>query len=563
VESAMVQGIREASAPEDVERTAGSVAGGEAVGDLDLFGLFGVYANLMNPRRLATEAPRAAAELVKVALGVSKVEPPPRDARFTDPAWKDNPFYRRIMQAYLVWADSVESVASAENGDWREEARARFATAAVTGTLAPTNLLLGNPAALKRAFDTAGASLAHGARNMLHDLRHNRGMPAQVNTEPFKVGENLAATPGAVVYRDEICEVLQYQPSTAQIHERPLLMIPPQINKHYFLDLAPGRSMVEYLVGRGTNYFTIVWRNPRPEHGKWGMEDYVEAQLRAVDVACEISKTDELSVLGACAGGLTTAMMLGHLAHQGDERVKAAAFMICMLDTRFPNTLAMMATDRLAGRLAKDAEQGKVYDRKDVARTFAWMRPNDLVFNYVVNNWLLGKDPPAFDILAWNDDSTNLSARFDRDLLDVFAHNRIATPGGVEVLGSPINLGKVTCDTFVVAGKTDHITPWQPCYMTTQLVGGRSDVVITSTGHIQTIVNPPGKPRARYYAGPEPGPDPEAWMAEADEIQGSWWPRYADWLLERSGPERKAPARLGSRRHPAGDPAPGRYVVEK
>jgi polyhydroxyalkanoate synthase subunit PhaC len=206
-----------------------------------------------------------------------------------------------------------------------------------------------------------------------------------------------------------------------------------------------------------------------------------------VDVVCEVAGTEDLNVLGACAGGLTTALMLGHLAHQGDERVRSATFMICMLDTRYPNILSMMATDRLQGRLAKDAEQGKVYDRKDVARTFAWMRPNDLVFNYVVNNWLLGKDPPAFDILAWTDDSTNLSARFDRDMLDLFAHNRAASPGGMEVLGSPIDLGKVTCDSYVVAGKTDHITPWRPCYMTSQLMGGPSEVVITSAGHSSAL----------------------------------------------------------------------------
>jgi polyhydroxyalkanoate synthase subunit PhaC len=558
----LLQGIAEGAAAEDVERTSQAVAGGEPVADLDPFRLFGVYANLVDPRRLAREAPRATGELLKVALGVSKVAPPARDARFADPAWSENPVYRRVMQAYLVWAESVDRVAAAGDGDWREEARVRFATAALTGTLAPTNLLVGNPAALKRAFDTAGASLAHGARNLLHDLRHNNGMPSMVDTSPYKVGENLAATPGAVVYRDEICEVIQYAPSTTSIRRRPLLMVPPQINKHYFLDLAPGRSMVEYLVGRGTNYFTIVWRNPRPEHGRWGMEDYLEAQLRAMDVVCEVARSDDLNVLGACVGGLTTGLMLGHLAHRGDQRVNAATFMISMLDTRFPNILAMMATDRLQGRLQKDAEQGKVYDRKDVARTFAWMRPNDLVFNYVVNNWLLGKDPPAFDILAWNDDSTNLSARFDRDMLDVFAHNRAAEPGGVEVLGSPVDLSKVTCDSYVVAGKTDHITPWQPCYMTSQLMGGRSEVVITSTGHIQTIVNPPGKPRARYFAGPEPGPDPEAWMAAAEEHQGSWWPRYADWLLERSGDERRSRSKLGSRKYPAGDSAPGRYVHE-
>jgi polyhydroxyalkanoate synthase len=556
-----LQGIGEGMAPEDVERTAAAVAGGEPAAELDPFRLLGVFADLLDPRRLAADAPRTAAELLKVTLAVSKVAPHARDARFADPAWSENPVYRRVMQTYLVWSESVDRVAAADDGDWRQEARALRHR--VPDQRARTDQSArGQPG-------RAQARVRHGRHQ-----RRPRGLQHAPRPAPqrgnARAGGQLAvpgrAEPrghprrGGLPRRDLRSPPLR--PSTPSIRARPLLKVPPQIDKHYFLDLAPGRSMVEYLVGLGVDYYTIVWRNPRPEHGRWGLEDYLEAQMRATDVACDVAGSEDLNMLGACAGGLTTALMLGHLALRGDERVNAATFMICMLDTRFPNVLSMMATDRLQGRRAKDAERGKVYDRKDVARTFAWLRPNDLVFNYVVNNWLLGKDPPAFDILAWNDDSTNLSARFDRDLLDVLAHNRAAEPGGVTLLGTPIDLGRVTCDSYVVAGKTDHITPWQPCYMTSQLVGGRSEVVITSTGHIQTIVNPPGKPRARYFAGPEPGPDPEAWMAEADEHQGSWWPRYADWLLERSGEERRARAKLGSRKHPAGDPAPGRYVHE-
>jgi polyhydroxyalkanoate synthase len=277
----------------------------------------------------------------------------------------------------------------------------------------------------------------------------------------------------------------------------------------------------------------------------------------------DVSGSEEVNLLGACAGGLTSALMLGHLAAHGDaEGIPSATFCISMIDSRHPNSLTVMTTDRMQRTLTRDARDRKVYDRLELARTFAWMRPNDLVFNYLVNNWLMGQDPPAFDILAWNNDGTNLPARFDRDMLDIYVHNRAAEPGGVEVLGTPVDLSQVEVDSFVVAGLTDHITPWMPCYMTSQLLGGRSEVVITSTGHIQTMVNPPGKPRARYFAGPEPGPDPEAWMQAADTIEGSWWPRYADWLLERSGEPRPAPSRPGNRRHAPLDPAPGRYVRE-
>jgi polyhydroxyalkanoate synthase len=340
-------------------------------------------------------------------------------------------------------------------------------------------------------------------------------------------------------------------------------MIPPQVNKHYFLDLAPGRSLTEYVVSRGIHYFTLVWRNPRPEHGHWGIDDYVAAQLRATEVVREVSGSDRLGLLGACAGGFTTGLLLGHLAaNGGTEGVGSATFAISMIDSRFPNPMSAIATDRALRVLSEDAANGKVYDSEQIARAFAWMRPNDLVFNYVVNNWLLGEEPPAFDILAWNDDGANLSSRFYVEMLEIYARNRAAVPGAVDVLGTPIDLGRVDVDNFVVAGMTDHITPWMPGYMTSQLLGGASEVVVTTTGHIQTMVNPPGKPRARYFAGPAAGPDPEAWMAQASAHEGSWWPSYADWLTARSGPLRDAPSAPGSHRHPPIEPAPGRYVLE-
>ena len=561
---------RPGAAGRDADRVAAAVAGGEAigpagsVGGIDPLRLLGGLLDLADPGNVSQESLRALLELVEVALGSSQVAPAERDKRFQDPAWRENPVYRRLAQSYLVWAGAMDRLANAPKlrSDWRRASQARYTSGLLTATLAPTNFLAGNPAALKRAFDTAGLSVLRGTRNFVRDLVENRGMPSQVDSRSFKVGENLAATPGAVIYRDELFELLQYRPSTARVRERPLLMIPPQINKYYFLDLAPGRSMVEYLVSTGVQYYTIVWRNPQPEHGHWGLEDYLQAQLRALDVVCEVSGSEDVNVLGACAGGLTSALMLGHLAAGGDDRVTSATFAIAMIDSSYPNALRLTADERMLDRLAADAARGKVYDRKDVGMTFAWMRPNDLVFNYLTNNWLLGNDAPAFDILAWNNDSTNLVARFDRDMLGIYADNSAARPGALTLLGTPIDLGQVTCDNCVIAGQTDHITPWMPCYMTSQLLAGDSEMIITSTGHIQTIVNPPGKPRARYFAGPGTEPDPQAWLQQATAVEGSWWPRYAEWLAARSGAERDPPAKLGSRNYPAREPAPGRYVHE-
>jgi polyhydroxyalkanoate synthase len=522
-------------------------------------------ADLAEPSALAAESVRVAAGLALVALGMSDVAPSPTDRRFADPAWSENLLYRRWAQAYLVWADGVERLASTPRlrADWRRESRARSTVTKLVDAAAPSNVLVGNPAALKRAFESGGTSLLRGWRNALRDLRSNGGMPSQVDRRPFKLGESLAATPGAVIYRDELFELLEYSPATARVRSQPLLMFPPQINRHYFLDLAPGRSLTEYLVGRGIHYFTVVWRNPGPEQGHWGIDDYVAAQLRAMDVVREVSGSDRVGLLGACSGGLTSALMLGHLAADGGaDAVSSATFAISMLDSRYPNPVGAMATERTLRAVAGDAERGEVYEGEEIARAFAWMRPNDLVFNYVVNNWLLGDDPPAFDILAWNNDGANLSSRFYSEMLDLYAHNRAASPGAIEVLGTPIDLTRVDCDNFVVSGMRDHLTPWMPGYMTSQLLGGRSEVVVTTTGHIQTMVNPPGKPRARYFAGPEAGPDPEAWMAQATEHDGSWWPFYADWLLARSGDDRDAPTKLGSQRHRPIEPAPGRYVRE-
>jgi polyhydroxyalkanoate synthase len=523
---------------------------------LDAFG------DLAEPRALAAESMRVAAELARIVLGVSDVDIPADDKRFADPTWNQNPLYRRWAQSYLLWAEAVERLAARPNmsEDWRRAERARLAAAMLTEAAAPTNVLLGNPAALKRAFDTGGTSLVQGMRNAMRDMSERGGMPSQVDRSQYRVGEDLAATKGAVVYRDDLFELIQYAPATPRVRARPLLMIPPQVNKHYFLDLAPGRSLVEYLVSRGIQFFTVVWRNPGAENGDWGIDDYAAAQLRAIDVVRDVSGSDELGLLGVCAGGLTTALMLGHLAAEGDAaRVSSATFAISMIDSRHPNPMAMLATERVKREVARDVAAGRVYDRELIGRVFAWLRPNDLVFSYLVNDWLLGESPPAFDVLAWNDDGSDLPARFYGEMLDIYADNRAATPGALTVLDTPIDLGKIACDNFLISGVRDHITPWSCGYMTSRLLGGDSEVVVTSTGHIQTMVNPPGKPRARYFTG-EPGADPDEWMAAATSHEGSWWPRYAEWLIARSGDEREAPATLGSRRHQPLDAAPGRYV---
>jgi polyhydroxyalkanoate synthase len=365
------------------------------------------------------------------------------------------------------------------------------------------------------------------------------------------------------VYRDDLFELIQYEASTPEVRSRPLLFVPPEISRHYVMDLAPGRSLAEYAVGRGLSSFAIVWRNPDNDHGYWGMDEYVEGQLRAIDVVCEIAGADSLNVLGICGGGLSVAAMLGYQAATGEDRVNSATFMVTMVDSSHPSLLGAITNDRGRSDIRARADRNEILYGWELLRSFAWLRPNDLVYNYVVNNWLLGNDPPAFDVLAWNADCTNATFKFVADASEaMYGADRLAVPGAFKVLGTPVDLGKVTAPTFHVAGGTDHITPWRPCYMTTQLLGGPAEVVVTSTGHVQTIVNPPGKARARYYSGSGDVADPDAWMKASTEHAGSWWPHWADWVVERSGEDRPAPERPGSRAHPAGEPAPGRYARE-
>jgi len=419
-----------------------------------------------------------------------------------------------------------------------------------------------NPAALKRAFDTAGLSLLRGARHLVGDVRHNRGMPSQVDTRPFRLGETIAATPGAVVFRNEVCEVLHYTPTTPSVRERPVVYVPPQINKYYVLDLAPGRSLVEHVVAQGVPFFAISWRNPGPEHRDWDLSTYVGAVLEAIDVAREVTGSRDVNLLGLCAGGMVAALVLGHLAATGERTVASATLTVSMLDTGQPSTIGMFASERSVGAaVAKSRRQG-VHRGADMARMFSWMRPNDLVWNYWVNNYLLGQEPPAFDVLAWNADSTNLPAALHAEFLDLFLHNTLTQPGGVTVLGTEIDLSKVDVDTYAVAGLTDHIVPWKAAYATTQLLSGPVTFVLSSSGHIQSLVNPVGNPKSSYWVGGETGPDPEAWHAGATQHRGFWWEHWTGWVTERSGDERPAPPGPGSAAHPPLEPAPGRYVRE-
>jgi polyhydroxyalkanoate synthase len=384
-----------------------------------------------------------------------------------------------------------------------------------------------------------------------------------IDHEQFTVGKDIACTPGAVVYRDEMFELLQYTPTTPKVHSIPVLMIPPQINRHYILDLAPGRSLVEFAVSQGIGVFMVVWRNPDSQRGdgKWGLNEYLAAEERANEVVKKITRSDKLNLLGLCAGGITLSYVLAHLAAIGDESAGAATFVVTMLTGDKPNVVGMLDTGQARTILEQAAANEDIVPGSALRSLFAMLRPNDLVFNYLVSGWLKGESPAPFDVLAWNDDATRTTAKF------ALESTKLALDGwdgpGPTLLGVKTDFSKVSCDSYHVGGLTDHITAWRACYDTAHLVGGSDkEMTLIRSGHIQSVVYPADSTRYDRWYGPPTPTDPDEWLKTVPLEKGSWWRPWTEWLVARSGPEKPARATLGNRQYPPLAPAPGSYVLE-
>jgi polyhydroxyalkanoate synthase subunit PhaC len=501
--------------------------------------------------------------LADVAAGQSTVAPARGDARFADPAWRENPLYRRLGQAYLATSHAINDAVDAADLDWRQAAQAKFAAGIVTSALAPTNTLLGNPAACRHAVHTRGLSLVNGAMNIVADARAGLRTPRQVDTRPFVLGENIGATPGAVVFRNEVLELIQYTPATTSVRTVPLLIVWSLINRFYILDLAPGRSFIEYAVSQGITVFVTSWRNPGKEQADWDLDTYAAALVEAIGAVQQISGSEQIGTMGLCAGGQLLAALLAVLAERGDDWIRYACFGVSQLDMSVPSPAAMAFARPVSGLCRAGSRAAGVVDGRDLAAMFSWLRPDELVWSYWVNNYLMGKNPPAFDILAWNSDTTRLPGALQGQLLTIAEQNSLASPGALTLLGTRVYLGEAKVDSYVVGAETDHLVPWRGTYRTTQLLGGDSTFVLSGGGHIQHLVNPPGNPKARYRLGPEPGPDPQAWLDVATEHRGSWWGHWAEWVQGRSGRLKRARRGQGSSQFPPIEPAPGSYVRQK
>ncbi len=521
-----------------------------------------------DPSRFLRHSSAMAQDMVKILTGKSELVPDPKDKRFMDPAWQYNPFFRAGAQYYLAVQKGMKSWLEELELDELERNRANFIANIILDGLSPTNTLIGNPTAQKQVINSGGLSLIKGLQNAYNDIVHNKGMVSQVDKRPFKLGKNIATSKGSVVYRDEIMELLQYAPTTPEVYDIPQLTIPPQINKMYINDLSPDKSVIKWQVDNGIQTFVISWRNPSKDQGHWGMADYIAACEKALEVVSDISGSKKVNVSAGCSGGQTASVLASKLAATGNPILGTLTLMVCVLHP--------MPTDIEAGSLVSEngmklarqrAMKAGIIKADDLARGFAWLRPNDLIWNYVINNYLLGQDPPAFDVLFWNADATNLSSSLMGDFLTLFETLAFTKQGEVEMAGHKVDLSKVTADLFILGGVTDHITPWKATYRSTQLFGSKDvTYVLSQSGHMQAILNPPGNPKAKYFVQAKKGKLPataDEWLQGTQEVAGSWWPLWMEWVQKRSGKMKAAPAHLGNDTYAAMEAAPGLYVVEE
>jgi polyhydroxyalkanoate synthase len=518
-------------------------------------------------RRPGTVAERVGSlsrELASIGRGTSERAPAKVDKRFSDPAWQGNPLMKRSMQAYLAAVDTVEGLFTDAELDWRDAERIRLVLDVVMEGLSPSNNPLISPLGWKAIVDTGGLSMIRGLRHLLGDMAAPPRVPSMVEQDAFTVGETVAATPGAVVYRSEVLELIQYSPQTEKVFTVPLVMVPPVINKFYIMDIAPGRSMVEYFLRQGHQVFTISWRNPTAEHRSWGFDTYGVAILDALERVKTITGSASAHVQASCSGGILAAMTAAHQSAIGEaDRLASLTLMVTVLDQKKGGVAAAIDEDEANIAIALSERKGYL-DGRSLAEVFAWLRPTDLVWRYWVNNYLQGRSPAPFDVLFWNADTTRMPAALHRDMVRLGMNNALTEPGGVTMLGTPVDLGTITTDTYVVAGVADHISPWQACYRSARLLGSKDlKFVLSSSGHIAALVNPPGNPKASYRVGTVDERDPDRWVQSVEKHGDSWWPDFSAWLAERGGDQKAAPKALGGRGLSPLKPAPGTYIHQR
>ncbi|HEY4408730.1 MAG TPA: alpha/beta fold hydrolase [Acidimicrobiia bacterium] len=514
------------------------------------------------PRAVAKHATSLAADLGRVALGFSETAPVRGDRRFSDPAWK-NWLFRRVVQSYLTLAATSRDLVDEAGLDWATDQRLRILVENIIDALAPTNFPLTNPLVLKTTIEKAGTNFVAGARAAVRDAASPLRLPASVDKTGFVVGETLANSPGAVVRRDPMFEILQYEARSPEVYQTPVLLVPPMISKYYVVDLSPANSMVQYLGERGLQCFALSWRNVTKAQADWGLDDYIASIVEAVRTTAEIAGSEQVHLVGLCAGGVMSTCAAAHLAQIGEMgRLASLNLNVTVLDLeRGSPVMAFVAPE--AAKVAGTKVRRRGYlPGTELARTFAWLRANDMIWNNFVNSYYLGNKPPALDLLYWNLDSMNMSAAAHADMMRIGLENPLPKKT-LQLLDTTIDLSKVTCDVYSVGAESDHLTPWPACYRSVRLLGGKTRFVLSTSGHVAAVIHPPGNPKSAYWIGDESIPEPDDWFAKATAHKGTWWEDWSAWLSERSGARKEPPAVLGNASNRPLGPAPGEYVFQR
>ncbi len=497
-----------------------------------------------------------------VAKGFGSPHSPPHDRRFAGSEWQ-TPYFAMLRDIYLATSRYWEEMVTTMRLPPKEQERFEFSVKQMLDAMAPTNFPATNPEALKLALATDGDSLRKGAENFFADM--SKGRVSMTDDAAFEVGRNLALTPGSVVYRNDLIELIQYKPSTAKVYERPLLIVPPCINKYYILDMQPDNSLVRYAVTEGFTVFLISWRNIPAEMGTTTWDDYLEnGVLQGLSAMKSITRAKLSNVLGFCVGGALLASALAVLAARGDKSVASVTFLTTMLDYEDPGQIGVYVDPITLSAREPALLAGERINGSELAGAFASLRANELIWSFVVNNYLKGRTPAAFDLLYWNGDSANLPGpMYVYYIRNCYLNNLLREPGMLEMCGIKIDLRTVQMPAYILATREDHIVPWRSAYRSVMLLGGDSEFVLGGSGHIAGVVNSPVKNKREYWIDGLQGASPDEWLASAEQKKGSWWPHWRTWLARQSGAKRAAPDNPGSDDYPVLDPAPGRYVREK
>jgi polyhydroxyalkanoate synthase len=492
-------------------------------------------------------------------------DPTPKDKRFSNPLWDTHPYFNFIKQNYLLTANAIdEAVSNLDGLEGRDKQRVEYFTRQIIDMFAPTNFLATNPEALERAVATEGQSLVDGLENMVRDIEANKGdlVVTLADKDAFKVGVNLATTPGKVVFRNRLLELIQYTPTTETVHATPLIIFPPWINKFYIMDLKEKNSLIKWIVDQGFTLFVVSWVNPDASYADVSLDDYVEeGYLTAIEQVKAITGESQVNAVGYCIAGTTLSMTLALLDKRGDKSIKSATLFTTLTDFSDPGEVGVFLNDSFVDGIEREVGQSGILSSFFMSRTFSYLRSNDLIYTPAIRSYMMGEAPPAFDLLYWNGDGTNLPAKMAVQYLRGLCQQDRFAQGGIEICGETVTLSGVKVPLCAIACETDHIAAWKSSYNGVRQMGSRSKTFIVSqSGHIAGIINPPSKNKYGHYTGGDMKLDADGWMASSTFHDGSWWPRWGEWLSKRSG--KQVPARApGDADHPALADAPGTYVV--